>query len=124
VSQTISITILTLLSPLRKVPEEAEPLPNLAVGAVPLPKLVALRAVKLMPEEAGIVAGGVKVDALISSVAPEGTVIVSPESPMARAVPVAGLTLLVFSSLIIVSYNIVKFPSIVHVTPLATVISP
>jgi hypothetical protein len=74
-----------------------------AIGKVPLVTSVALRAVRLTPEEAGIVAGGVKVDALISSVAPEGTVIVSPESPTARAVPVAGLTLLVFSSLIVIS---------------------
>ena len=99
-------------------------MPSLAVGTVPLPKLVALRAVKLTPDEAGIVAGGVKVDALISSVAPEGTVIVSPESPIAKAVLVAGLTLLVFSSLIIVSYIIDKVPEMVHVIPALTVIGP
>jgi hypothetical protein len=37
------------------------------------------------------------------SVAPEGSVNVSPESPRVNAVPVDGLTLLVFTSLIICS---------------------
>ena len=60
----------------------------------------------------------------MSKVAPEGTVIVSPESPIAKAVLVAGLTLLVFSSLIIVSYSIDKVPEIVHVIPALTVIGP
>ena len=41
------------------------PLPSLAAGTVPDPRLEALSAVKLTPLDAGIVAGGVSVDALV-----------------------------------------------------------
>ena len=43
-------------------------MPSLAVGTVPDPRFVALRAVKLIPELAGMGAGGVSVEALMSSV--------------------------------------------------------
>ena len=53
------------------------------------------------PLDAGIVAGGVSVEALMSSVAPEGKETVSPELPISNAVPVLGSTLSTFNVLIL-----------------------
>jgi hypothetical protein len=78
--------------------ELAVPVPRRAVGTVPDPRFVAFKAVKLIPELAGIVAGGVSVDALMSSVAPLGTEIVSPEVPISRAVPLWGSSLSTFNT--------------------------
>ena len=51
-------TVAHVLSPLRKVVASLVPaVPSLATGTVPLPKFVALRAVKLTPLAAGNVAG-------------------------------------------------------------------
>jgi len=69
-----------------------------AAGTVPLPRLEAFKAVKLIPLDAGIVAGGVSVEALMSNVAPDGTEIVSPDVPISRAVPLWGSSLSTFNT--------------------------
>jgi len=61
-------------------------------------EIVAFKAVKFIPLLAGIVAGGVSVDALMSSVAPLGIEIVSPEVPISRAVPLWGSSLSTFNT--------------------------
>jgi hypothetical protein len=78
--------------------ELAVPVPRRAVGTVPDPRLVAFKAVKLIPLDAGIVAGGVNVEALMSSVAPLGIEIVSPDVPISNAVPPWGSSLSTFNT--------------------------
>jgi len=81
------------LSAVKLTPLTAGKVVNLASGIVPDVSCVALSAVKFTPLDAGIVAGGVSVEALMSSVAPLGIETVSPDVPISRAVPLWGSNL-------------------------------
>jgi hypothetical protein len=82
-------------SPLKKLPASAVPVPNLAVGTEPEPKLDAFKAVRLAPEIAGnapVIEEADKAVRLAPEIAGNAPVIEEAEIPKASTTDLVGAT--------------------------------